>query len=301
MQAEDKVTRCGYAAIVGRPNVGKSTLINRLIGQKIAITSHKPQTTRHAILGIKTTDEGQILFVDTPGIHKRGGKALNRILNQTAESVLPDVDVIVFVVQAGSWTEEDEKVLDGIKRSGRPTILVLNKMDKLERREEALQLLSELSEKYAFEQMIPASALQGKQVDVVESEVMKLLPQGAIWYPEDQVTDRSERFLAAELLREQLTRRYAKELPYAVTVEIERFEDEGSRYRISAVVWVEKAGQKGILLGHKGGAMKETARIARESMENSFGRKVWLDVWVKVKKSWSSDERSIASLGYTDP
>jgi GTP-binding protein Era len=300
MQDEDKVTRCGYAAIVGRPNVGKSTLINRLIGQKIAITSHKPQTTRHAILGIKTTDEGQILFVDTPGIHKRGGKALNRILNQTAESVLPDVDVIVFVVQAGSWTEEDEKVLKGIKRSGRPTILVLNKMDKLERREEALQLLSELSKKHAFEQMIPASALQGKQVDVIESEVMKLLPEGDIWYPEDQVTDRSERFLAAELLREQLTRRYAKELPYAVTVEIERFEDEGSRYRISAVVWVEKPGQKGILLGHKGGAMKETARIARESMESSFGRKVWLDVWVKVKKSWSSDERSIASLGYTD-
>ncbi|OOY41378.1 GTPase Era, partial [Solemya velum gill symbiont] len=262
MQSEDKVTRCGYAAIVGRPNVGKSTLINRLIGQKIAITSHKPQTTRHAILGIKTTDEGQILFVDTPGIHKRGGKALNRILNQTAESVLPDVDVIVFVVQAGSWTEEDEKVLAGIKRSGRPTILVLNKMDKLERREEALQLLAELSKKYAFEQMIPTSALQGKQVDVVESEVMKLLPEADIWYPEDQVTDRSERFLAAELLREQLTRRYAKELPYAVTVEIERFEDEGSRYRISAVVWVEKPGQKGILLGHKGGAMKETARIA---------------------------------------
>jgi GTP-binding protein Era len=300
MQVEDKVTRCGYAAIVGRPNVGKSTLINRLIGQKIAITSHKPQTTRHAILGIKTTDEGQILFVDTPGIHNRGGKALNRILNQTAESVLPDVDVIVFVVQAGSWTEEDEKVLKGIKRSGRPTILVLNKMDKLERREEALQLLSELSKKHAFEQMIPVSALQGKQVDVVESEVMKLLPEGDIWYPEDQVTDRSERFLAAELLREQLTRRYAKELPYAVTVEIERFEDEGSRYRISAVIWVEKPGQKGILLGHKGGAMKETARIARESMESSFGRKVWLDVWVKVKKSWSSDERSIASLGYTD-
>jgi GTP-binding protein Era len=300
MQDEDKVTRCGYAAIVGRPNVGKSTLINRLIGQKIAITSHKPQTTRHAILGIKTTDEGQILFVDTPGIHKRGGKALNRILNQTAESILPDVDVIVFVVQAGSWTEEDEKVLKGIKRSGRPTILVLNKMDKLERREEALQLLSELSKKHAFEQMIPASALQGKQVDVIESEVMKLLPEDDIWYPEDQVTDRSERFLAAELLREQLTRRYAKELPYAVTVEIERFEDEGSRYRISAVVWVEKPGQKGILLGHKGGAMKETARIARESMESSFGRKVWLDVWVKVKKSWSSDERSIASLGYTD-
>lgn len=300
MQSEPIPFRCGYAAIVGRPNVGKSTLLNRIIGQKIAITSHKPQTTRHAILGIRTRDDAQILFVDTPGIHQRGKTALNRILNQTSESLLADVDVIVFVIQADVWNDEDEKVLSSVKHSGRPVLLVVNKIDQLKKRDQLLKILATLSAKHDFEQIIPVSALQGKQVNTVENEVVKLLPESPPFYPEDQVTDRSERFMAAELLREQLTRRYAKELPYAVTVEIERFQDEGHRYRVSAVIWVEKPGQKGILLGHQGNAMKETARIAREAMENCFGKKVWLDVWIKVKKSWSSDERSLASLGYMD-
>lgn len=291
---------CGYAAIVGRPNVGKSTLLNQMVGQKIAITSHKPQTTRHAILGIKTLEQGQIVFVDTPGIHRRGGKGLNRVLNQTAERMLHDVDVILFVVQADVWNEEDEAVLDSVRRSGKPAILVVNKIDLLERRESLLVYLSSF-DAADFVEMIPASAVKYDNVDVVESRVLAHLPENDNFFPEDQITDRSERFMAAELLREQLTRRYAREIPYALTVEIERFESEGERYRIGAVIWVEREGQKRIIIGKKGAALKETARIARESMENCFGTKVWLDVWVKLKKSWSSDEAALSSLGYLDP
>lgn len=292
--------RCGYAAIVGRPNVGKSTLLNQMVGQKIAITSHKPQTTRHAILGIKTLEQGQIVFVDTPGIHRRGGKGLNRVLNQTAERMLHDVDVILFVVQADVWNEEDEAVLDSVRRSGKPAILVVNKIDLLERRESLLVYLSSF-DAADFVEMIPVSSVKYDNVDVVESRVLAHLPENDNFFPEDQITDRSERFMAAELLREQLTRRYAREIPYALTVEIERFESEGERYRIGAVIWVEREGQKRIIIGKKGAALKETARIARESMENCFGKKVWLDVWVKLKKSWSSDEAALSSLGYLDP
>jgi GTP-binding protein Era len=298
MMSEIDTYRCGYVAIVGRPNVGKSTLLNRLIGQKIAITSHKPQTTRHAILGIKTRDDGQILYVDTPGLHLRGDRALNRMLNQTAETMLVDVDLVLFVIQADIWTEEDERVLQLLRQSGKRAILVLNKADLLKDKSLLLARLAELADKYDFVHLIPVSARQGRQLDVLEDALLALLPAGAPLYPEDQVTDRSERFLAAELLREQLTRRYAKELPYAVSVEVERFEDEGDRYRISTVIWVEKAGQKAILLGRQGAAMKETARIAREAMENALQKKVWLDVWIKVKKSWSSDARALDSLGY---
>ena len=292
--------RCGYAAIVGRPNVGKSTLLHQVVGQKIAITSHKPQTTRHAILGIKTLEQGQIVFVDTPGIHRRGGKGLNRVLNQTAERMLHDVDVILFVVQADVWNEEDEAVLDSVRRSGKPAILVVNKIDLLERRESLLVYLSSF-DAADFVEMIPVSAVKYDNVDVVESRVLAHLPENDNFFPEDQITDRSERFMAAELLREQLTRRYAREIPYALTVEIERFESEGDRYRIGAVIWVEREGQKRIIIGKKGAALRETARIARESMENCFGKKVWLDVWVKLKKSWSSDEAALSSLGYLDP
>ena len=293
--------RSGYAAIVGRPNVGKSTLLNRLIGQKIAITSHKPQTTRHAILGIKTRPEGQILYVDTPGIHRRGKKALNRMLNQTAESALADVDVILFVVQAGVWTEEDEAVLRAVKRSSRPAILVVNKIDLLKKKEEMLAYLARLSSMASFEEIIPCSAKSADNLALLEDHVLQLLPEGPGFYPEEQLTDKSERFMAAELLREQLTRRYAREIPYALTVEIERFEEHPEHYSIGAVIWVEREGQKAIIIGKQGEALKETARLAREAMQKSFDRKVWLDVWVKVKKSWSSDEQAMANLGYTDP
>lgn len=292
--------RCGYAALVGRPNVGKSTLLNRLIGQKIAITSHKPQTTRHAILGIKTRPDGQILFVDTPGMHLRGKKALNRMLNQTAGSVLVDVDVILLVVQAGVWTAEDEAVLKAVQSSKRPVILVVNKIDLLKKKEEMLAYLARLSSMADFEEIIPCSARSGDNLELLEEHVLQRLPEGPSFYPEEQVTDKSERFMAAELLREQLTRRYAREIPYALTVEIERFEEHPQHYSIGAVIWVERDGQKAIIIGKQGEALKETARLARESMQKAFERKVWLDVWVKVKKSWSSDEKAMANLGYTE-
>jgi GTPase len=292
--------RCGYAAIAGRPNVGKSTLLNRLIGQKIAITSHKPQTTRHAILGIKTRPGGQILFVDTPGMHLRGKKALNRMLNHTAGSVLVDVDVILFVVQAGVWTEEDAAVLKAVQGSKRPVILVVNKIDLLKKKEEMLAYLAKLSSMAVFEEIIPCSARSGDNLELLEEHVLRLLPEGPSFYPEEQVTDKSERFMAAELLREQLTRRYAREIPYALTVEIERFEEHPQHYSIGAVIWVEREGQKAIIIGKQGEALKETARLARESMQKAFDRKVWLDVWVKVKKSWSSDEKAMANLGYNE-
>ena len=266
--------RCGYAAIIGRPNVGKSTLLNRLIGQKIAITSHKPQTTRHAILGIRTRPDGQILFVDTPGMHLRGRKALNRMLNQTAGSVLVDVDVILFVVQAGIWTDEDQAVLKAIQNSQRPVILVVNKIDLLKKKEEMLAYLARLSSMAEFEEIIPCSARSGDNLELLEEHVLRLLPEGPSFYPEEQVTDKSERFMAAELLREQLTRRYAREIPYALTVEIERFEEADGRYNIAAVIWVEREGQRAILLGKDGQAMKETATAARKAMNDFFQTRV---------------------------
>jgi GTP-binding protein Era len=296
----DAVNRCGYAALAGRPNVGKSTLLNRLIGQKIAITSHKAQTTRHALMGIRSLDGGQILYVDTPGLHLRGGSALNRMLNRTAENVLAGVDVVLLVVQALAWTTEDGAALQALRKAGVPVVLVVNKTDLVSPREKLLPYLAEAGDRYPFDAVLPVSAKRGDNLDELERVVLQHLPVSENLFPSDQVTDRSERFLAAELLREQLTRRYAAELPYALTVEIERFEEDEGLYRIGAVIWVEKPGQKAILIGKGGEAMKETSRLARESMEKLFQNKVWLDVWVKVRKSWSSDERALNQFGYLE-
>lgn len=292
--------RCGYVVLAGRPNVGKSSLLNRLIGQKIAITSHKAQTTRHALLGIKTRDEGQILYVDTPGLHLRGGSALNRVLNKTAENTLGGVDLALLVVQALAWTEEDDAALQALKKASVPIVLAINKTDLISPRHRLLPFLEDLSSKYDFDAVVPVSAKTGENIDELEQLVLGILPVSENAFPADQVTDRSERFLAAELLREQLTRRYAAELPYALTVEIERFEESDRLYRIGAVIWVERPGQKAILIGKSGDAMKETSRHARESMEKLFQQKVWLDVWVKVRKSWSSDKQALNQFGYVE-
>ena len=290
----------GYAALVGRPNVGKSTLLNCLIGQKLAITSHKPQTTRHRILGILSQDSGQIVFVDTPGIHDRGDKAMGHYLNRTAYSTLLDVDVIVFVVQALAWTREDERVLSAIGKAAAPTIAVVNKVDLVEPKEQLLPFLQDLSDRYTFDDIVPVSALRDDNTQALIQAVLRRLPEGEPAFPDDQITDRSQRFFAAELLREQITRRYHRELPYAVTVEIERFEEADGRYLIAAVVWVEREGQRAILLGKDGRAMKETATAARKAMNDFFQTRVHLEVWIKVKKSWSSDETSLVKLGYSD-
>ena len=292
--------RSGYAVLVGRPNVGKSTLLNRLLGQKLAITSHKPQTTRHRILGIKSREDGQIIFVDTPGIHERGNKAMSHYLNRTAHTALIDVDVAVFVVQALAWTSEDERVLNAVVKAGVPTILAVNKVDLVEPKEKLLPFLQTLAERHSFVDVIPVSASRGDNADALMQAVLDRLPEGEPVFPEDQITDRSERFFAAELLREQLIRRYHRELPYAITVEIERFEEEDGRYLIGAVIWVEREGQRAILLGKGGQAMKETATAARKAMNDFFQTRVHLEVWIKVKKSWSSDEAGLSRLGYTD-
>jgi len=292
--------RSGYAVLIGRPNVGKSTLLNRLVGQKLAITSHKPQTTRHRILGIRSQDEGQIVFVDTPGIHDRGEKAMNFYLNRTAHTALQDVDIVIFVVQALAWTEEDERVLSAIGQAGIPTIAVVNKVDLVPQKENLLPFMETLAQRHPFVEVMPVSARDGDNAETLLQSVLERLPEGEPIYPDDQISDRSERFFAAELLREQLIRRYHQELPYAVTVEIERFEEEGGRYNIGAVIWVERESQRVILLGKGGLAMKETATAARMAMNDFFQTRVHLEVWIKVKKSWSSDQASLVKLGYTD-
>jgi GTP-binding protein Era len=291
---------CGYTAIVGRPNVGKSTLLNRLVGFRLAITSHKAQTTRHSILGINTLPGGQVIYVDTPGIHQRSDNAMNRYLNRTARSALTDVDLLIFVVEALSWTREDEKVLSLIKQDETPTILAVNKVDRVKQKERLLPYLSKIASRHSFVEIIPLSAKSGSNLDRLQNQVLQALPQAENFYPEDQLTDRPEKFFAAEMIREQITRRYAKELPYAVSVEIERFEDMQGRYRINGVIWVEKAGQKGIIIGKDGQALKEVATQARKAMQQFFDTKVHLELWVKVKKSWSSDEAALVRLGYGD-
>jgi len=292
--------RCGYVTLSGRPNVGKSTLLNRILGQKLAITSHKAQTTRHAILGIKTRPEGQILFVDTPGIHRRGEGALNRYLNRAARTAIGDTDLVLLVVEALRWTDEDALALEALTTAARPAIAVINKVDGIPDKSVLLPYLEALAARYGFRSLVPVSAARGDGIEALELSVIAALPEGEFKYPQDQLTDRSERFFAAELLREQLVQRYGEELPYRTTVEIERFEAVDGRYRINALIWVERPGQKAILIGRGGEAMKATATQARLEMQKLFGCSVHLEVWVKVKKSWSSDEAALARLGYRD-
>ena len=292
--------RVGHVALVGRPNVGKSTLLNHLLGQKLAITSHKPQTTRHSILGINTLDAGQIIYIDTPGIHQRGNKAMNKYLNRTATNTLAGVDLVVFVIDSVHWTDEDAMVLQRINNNGLPAILVVNKTDTVNRYQELLPIMAALSEKTGISNIVPVSALTGDNCEKLQNLILEMLPEGENFYPEDQITDRPERFFAAELIREQITRRYHKELPYSVTVEIEEFDVQPRIYRIGAIIWVERDNQKGILVGKGGSALKETGTEARKQLEAFFETKVYLRLWVKVKKSWSADQASLSRLGYTE-
>lgn len=297
--AED-IFHCGYVAIVGRPNVGKSTLINRILGQKISITANRPQTTRHRILGVKTTTSSQVVYVDTPGIHLGGKRAINRYMNRTATGSMVDVDVVVFVVDSMRWTEEDEHVLERIRNTNVPVFLVVNKLDTIANKEELLPHLQMLSEKWGFAQIIPLSAQTGEGLENLETEIESVLPVSAPFFPEDQITDRSERFLAAELVREKLVRLLTQELPYSTTVEIEKFTLENGVRHIHAVIWVEREGQKGIIIGKKGQQLKKIGELARKDMERAFEGKVFLQLWVKVRSGWSDDERALRSLGYQD-
>ncbi|MFA6408891.1 MAG: GTPase Era [Gammaproteobacteria bacterium] len=307
-------TKCGYIAILGRPNVGKSTLLNAILGQKVSIISRKPQTTRHRILGIKTEGNAQMIYVDTPGLYqarKRAEKcALNRAMQKTALGALSDVDLIIFVAEALVWREDDEWILQKINvgngharstihaRSTTPVILVVSKVDLVKDKEELLPYLTKLKEKMDFVAIVPISAEKGVGVESLSGEVAKLLPENPFFFPEDQITDRSDRFFASEIVREKLMRFLGDELPYAIDVHIENFKDEEKIVRISALILVEKTSQKAIVIGKGGAKLKEIGTAARKELEKSLGKKVFLELWVKVKENWSDDQKILQEFGY---
>ena len=298
--SDPQITRCGYVAIVGRPNVGKSTLLNHILGQKISITSRKPQTTRNNVVGIKTEGDIQIMFVDTPGMHLGQQKAINRYMNRAANTAMKDVDVVVFVVDRFIWTEEDEAVAEKLQHASCPIILAVNKVDQIDDKESLLPHLEMLSQKLKIAEIIPLSALRNINLDRLEQLIVDRMPEGMHMYPEDQITDRSSRFMAAEIVREKITRQLGDELPYEMAVEIEEFKQEGNLLTISALILVERDGQKRILIGDKGERIKLIGTDARKDMEKLFDMKIMLKLWVKVKSGWSDDERALRSLGYHD-
>ena len=278
--------------------MGKSTLINRLIGQKLSITAHKPQTTRHSILGIKTVSDLQIIYVDTPGIHVDGKRVLNQVLNRTASSALFDVDAIIMLVQSMVWNDDDQRAFEMVTRADVPFFLAVNKIDLIKHKHELLPFLNDLPAHEKLREVLLISARSGDGLPALEKSVSALIPQAPFQFAEDELTDRSLRFLAAEAVREQLTRLLSAELPYALTVEIEQFEESASLLRIGAVIWVEKSSQKGIVIGKGGERLKEVGKRARASMETLFDSKVFLQLWVRVKDGWADDERALRSLGY---
>ena len=293
-------TYCGYVAIVGRPNVGKSTLLNHILGQKLCITSRKPQTTRHTLLGIKTKDNMQVIFVDTPGIHTNQERAINRVMNRSAASVIADVDLVIFVVDRFEWSEADEYVAKYLSNNQVPVVVVVNKVDMIEDKEALLPHLQFLESKVNAVEFIPLSALRKTNLDELEAKIQSHIPEKMHLYPEDQITDRSERFLAAEIVREKITRQLGAEVPYQVTVEIEQFRVEGNITYIDALILVERDGQKKIIIGTKGERLKKIGEQARADIESLLDCKVMLRTWVKIRSGWSDDERALRSLGYMD-
>lgn len=289
---------CGYIAIVGRPNVGKSTLLNRLVQQKVSITSRKPQTTRHRILGIHTTGEYQFVYVDTPGIHQGSKKTINRLMNKTAMSVLNDVDAVIFVIDGTHWQDEDAMVLELLKTVTVPCFLAVNKVDKITEKDQLLPWLETMQQRHAFSAMIPLSAKTGVQVERLEQLLQAILPESPHFFAEDQLTDRNDRFLCAELLREKIFRRCGQELPYSTTVDIESFKEEDKLIRINALILVDKENHKRMLIGEKGAKLKEMASQARQDMEQLLAKKVFLQCWCKVKTGWSDNEQLLRQLGY---
>ncbi|MDA0688888.1 MAG: GTPase Era [Proteobacteria bacterium] len=293
-------TYCGFVAIVGRPNVGKSTLLNHLLHQKISITSRKPQTTRHRILGIHTDGQHQCIYVDTPGLHGKETGALNRVMNETVLTTLNDVDAVLFVVEQLAFNAGDPVKVAILQKISVPVLLVMNKVDLMQDKGRLLPQIEKLSRRFAFAEIVPVSALGGHNLDTLEQLVKKYLPRGPFLFPDDQVTDRSSRFLAAELIREKVTRQLGDELPYEVTVEIEQFKQEGKTLHIHGLILVDKPGQKKILVGKDGERLKQIGSAARVDMETAFASKVMLNLWVKVRSGWADDERALHSLGYIE-
>ena len=292
--------QCGYVAILGRPNVGKSTLLNKMLGQKVSITSKKPQTTRHQLLGIKTIDACQFLYVDTPGIHGEEPRAINRYMNRSALSVIRDMDVVLFMLDRTAWTADDQKVADALARFSGKLIVVVNKIDQLKKKNDLLPVLEKLQKTFTEAELVPISAVTGENVEELESLIEKHLPAGPFFFPDDQVTDKSERFLVAEIVREKLTRKLGEEIPYVLTIQVDRFEVGDKITEIDVTIFVEKDGQKAILIGKKGERLKQIGIDARKDIESLLDTKVLLTTWVKVRSGWSDDDRALKSLGYTD-
>ncbi|MCX7032691.1 MAG: GTPase Era [Arenimonas sp.] len=296
----DPAFRAGTIAVLGRPNVGKSTLINALVGAKVSIVSPRPQTTRHRLLGIASFPEGQLLLVDTPGIHGQQKRAMNRMMNRAARGAVEGVDAAMLVIEAGRWTDDDALAYQALKNSGVPCVLVINKVDKFPDKGALLPFMAEVTKDREFTSVYPLSALKKRGLDGLVKTLMKLVPEAEAMYPDDEITDRSERFLAGELVREQLMTRLGEELPYSATVEIEKFELDGEMLRIAAVVWVEREGQKPIVIGKGGERLKAISTGARIGMEKLFGRKVFLETWCRVREGWSDDEAALRRFGYSD-
>jgi GTP-binding protein Era len=294
----DNGFRCGYAALVGRPNVGKSTLLNRLLGRKVSIVTPKAQTTRHRILGIDNRGEAQIIFVDTPGLHRGRKNALNRAMNRVASSSMPDADIVVFLTEALRWTAEDADVLGKALDSGRPVIAAVNKVDTVHPRERLLPFIEELSARAEFAAILPISAQKGSNVEALRTEVIKLLPEGPAFFEADRVTDRDDKFRSAEIIREKLMQRLHQELPYGLTVEIEALEKSTKLARISALIWVGRSAHKSIVIGKRGAQLKKCGQSARIDLEVLLGRKVHLELWVRVRENWSDNERELNRLGF---
>ncbi|MEQ1974657.1 MULTISPECIES: GTPase Era [unclassified Xenorhabdus] len=292
---------CGFVAIVGRPNVGKSTLLNQLLGQKVSITSRKPQTTRHRIMGIHTEGAYQTIYVDTPGLHIEEKRAINRLMNRAASSSIGDVELVIFVVEGTHWTPDDEMVVNKLRHLRCPVLLAINKVDNVTDKTLLLPHIGFLSQQMNFIDVVPISAEKGMNVDTIANLVRDHMPQADHHFPEDYITDRSQRFMASEIIREKLMRFLGEELPYSVTVEIEQFvTNERGGYTIHGLILVERDGQKKMVIGNKGSKIKKIGIEARQDMEKLFDMKIHLELWVKVKAGWADDERALRSLGYID-
>jgi GTP-binding protein Era len=297
----DPAFRCGFVAVVGRPNVGKSTLVNALMGRKVSIVTSKPQTTRHRILAVRTGDDEQIIFVDTPGLHRNAGRAMNRLMNRTAVSALADADLALFVVEATRWTDEDEDVLERVKASGVPCIALLNKVDSVHPKERLLAAMDEMSRRHEFIEIIPVSARKRDNLDVLTASIRSRLPESPPLFPADMQTDRSPEFHAAEVIRERLTVHLREELPYGLTVQIEQYSSDRGRLTIHAVIWVERDSQKGIVVGKGGEMLKKIGQEARLAIAKQLHQPVHLELWVKVKENWADSEQDLMNLGYESP